>query len=117
MTTSWPLRANSCTPAGDFIAVIADPASAPYSAVFAEVAEPELAVFPLTAPGPVFADLYRSDHVPYWRAGLPALQLTDTAEYRNPHYHQPSDTLDTLDLEFAAAVARAVAATAVRIAG
>jgi Zn-dependent M28 family amino/carboxypeptidase len=102
--------------AGDFIAVIADPASAPYAAAFAEVAAPQLAVFTLTAPGPVFADLYRSDHVPYWRAGRPALQLTDTAEFRNPHYHRPSDTVDTLDLEFAAAVAQAVAATAVRLA-
>jgi aminopeptidase YwaD len=104
-------------PAGDFIAVVADPASTPYAAAFAEVAAPELAVFTLTVPGGYFADLYRSDHVPYWGAGLRALQLTDTAEYRNPHYHQPSDLLDTLDLEFAAAVAQAVAATAVQLAG
>jgi len=26
--------------------------------------------------------------------------LTDTAFLRNPHYHQPTDTLDTLDLAF-----------------
>ena len=59
----------------------------------------------------------RSDHFPFWEAGLPAIMITDTADYRNPHYHQPSDLLDTLDLEFAAAVAQAVAATAVQLAG
>jgi Zn-dependent M28 family amino/carboxypeptidase len=42
----------------------------------------------------------RSDHLPFWLAGLPALQLTDTADFRNPHYHRPSDTLDTLDFAF-----------------
>ena len=30
--------------------------------------------------------------------------LTDTANFRNPHYHQPSDTLDTLNLDFLAGV-------------
>ncbi len=48
----------------------------------------------------------RSDHAPFWRAGLPALMWTDTAEFRNPHYHQPTDTPDTLDYEFLAGVTR-----------
>ena len=26
--------------------------------------------------------------------------VTDTANFRNPHYHQPTDTLDTIDREF-----------------
>lgn len=26
--------------------------------------------------------------------------ITDTANLRNPHYHKPSDTIDTLDLDF-----------------
>jgi hypothetical protein len=30
--------------------------------------------------------------------------VTDTAFLRNPHYHQPSDRLETLDLPFLAAV-------------
>lgn len=44
--------------------------------------------------------LHRSDHSPFWLAGLPALMWTDTAEFRNPHYHQPSDTPQTLDYGF-----------------
>jgi hypothetical protein len=38
-----------------------------------------------------------SDHASFWREGYPALMITDTAFYRNPHYHQPSDTHETLD--------------------
>jgi Zn-dependent M28 family amino/carboxypeptidase len=48
----------------------------------------------------------RSDHTPFWEAGLPALMWTDTAEFRNPNYHRPTDTPDTLDYEFMAGVAR-----------
>jgi Zn-dependent M28 family amino/carboxypeptidase len=48
----------------------------------------------------------RSDHAPFWEAGLPALMWTDTAEFRNPHYHRPTDTPDTLDYEFMAGVTR-----------
>lgn len=51
-----------------------------------------------------FPDLTRSDHAPFWRAGLPAMMWTDTAELRNPHYHQPSDKPDTLDEQFMARV-------------
>ena len=31
--------------------------------------------------------LNRSDHAPFWVEGFPAIQLTDTADFRNPHYH------------------------------
>ena len=51
-----------------------------------------------------------SDHAPFWDAGYPALLLTDTAFLRNPHYHQPTDTLETLDLEFMAQVCAGVIA-------
>jgi aminopeptidase YwaD len=37
--------------------------------------------------------------------------LTDTANFRNPHYHQPSDTLDTLNLGFIEGVIRTVVAS------
>jgi hypothetical protein len=33
--------------------------------------------------------------------------VTDTTNFRSPHYHQPTDTLATLNLEFAANVCRA----------
>ena len=51
----------------------------------------------------------RSDHVPFWRAGVPAVQLTDTADHRSPHYHRPTDTADRLDYERLAGIATATA--------
>jgi len=45
-----------------------------------------------------------SDHAPFWDEDYPAMMVTDTAFLRNPHYHQPGDTIDTLDLDFLAGV-------------
>jgi hypothetical protein len=39
-----------------------------------------------------------SDHLNYWKFGYSAVLVTDTAFYRNKHYHEPTDTLDRLDL-------------------
>lgn len=39
-----------------------------------------------------------SDHLNYWLFGYSAVLLTDTAFYRNKHYHEPTDTLDRLDM-------------------
>jgi hypothetical protein len=58
---------------------------------------------------PATSNLDRSDHVPFWKRGIPAIMLCDTAHLRNANYHQPSDTPDTLDYERIAAVADAVA--------
>ena len=38
-----------------------------------------------------------SDHLSFWRCGYRALMVTDTAFYRYPHYHAPTDTADKLD--------------------
>jgi len=45
-----------------------------------------------------------SDHAPFWDCGYRAMMVTDTAFMRNPHYHQLSDRLDTLDLDFMTAI-------------
>lgn len=50
--------------------------------------------------GAALPDTRRSDHAPFWDRGYPALMVTDTADLRNPHYHQASDRLETLDLDF-----------------
>lgn len=38
-----------------------------------------------------------SDHLSFWRFGYNAFMITDTAFYRNPHYHARSDTAEKLD--------------------
>jgi hypothetical protein len=45
-----------------------------------------------------------SDQVSFWRCGYRALMVTDTALYRYPHYHAPSDKADELDYVAMAAV-------------
>jgi len=46
-----------------------------------------------------FRDIGRSDHWGFWQFGYPAIMITDTANFRNPHYHTELDTPDTLDYE------------------
>ncbi|MCG8364529.1 MAG: M28 family peptidase [Pseudanabaenales cyanobacterium] len=55
---------------------------------------------PAPQKGQLIPDTRRSDHAPFWDQGYRALMATDTANLRNPHYHQPSDRWDTLDLDF-----------------
>lgn len=38
-----------------------------------------------------------SDHLNYWNFDFPALMITDTSFFRNKNYHEPTDTLETLD--------------------
>jgi Zn-dependent M28 family amino/carboxypeptidase len=55
---------------------------------------------PVPFRGLVVPDTRLSDHSPFWDAGYPAIMVTDTSFMRNPHYHKPSDTIETLDLDF-----------------
>lgn len=38
-----------------------------------------------------------SDHWAFWQHGYPAIMVTDTALFRNPHYHTAGDTPATID--------------------
>jgi hypothetical protein len=48
---------------------------------------------------PLARNFSRSDHRRFWDARLPAIQVTNTANFRNPHYHRSSDRPATLDYE------------------
>jgi len=99
---------------GDFIGVIGNVASSDLVDRFVQTVERYrlgLPVVPLVVPGngEMLRETRRSDHAPFWDSGYKAIMLTDTADFRSPHYHQPTDTLETLNLPFAAQVCRAVA--------
>ena len=45
-----------------------------------------------------------SDHWSFWQEGYQAVMVTDTALYRNPHYHKPTDTPEKLNYDHMARV-------------
>lgn len=74
-----------------------------------------LPVVSMNAP-PLLAGVDFSDHLNYWDEGYPALMITDTSFYRNPHYHQASDTADKLDYRRMAQAVQAVYAAVLAVA-
>ncbi len=57
---------------------------------------------------PIFEPLTRSDHAAFWIFGLPAIMITDSADFRNPNYHCASDSISTLDFTFLKKTTQAV---------
>jgi Zn-dependent M28 family amino/carboxypeptidase len=49
-----------------------------------------------------------SDHWSFWETGYPAIEVTDTAIFRYPHYHLETDTPDKLDYDRFARVVEGV---------
>ncbi|HSB72029.1 MAG TPA: M28 family peptidase [Candidatus Methylomirabilis sp.] len=106
---------------GDFIGVVGNRKSRGLVDAFAESARRSVPSLPVeslvvTWSGRLLPIVRLSDHAPFWDAGFPAVMITDTAFLRNPHYHEPSDTLETLDLPFLTQVTTATAATAAHLA-
>ena len=106
---------------GDFIGVVGNRRSRGLVETFVESARQSVPSLPVetlivTWNGRILPIVRLSDHAPFWDAGFPAVMITDTAFLRNPHYHEPSDTLETLDLPFLTQVTTATAATAARLA-
>ena len=97
---------------GDFIAVVGNMATAPLLPALAWRMGRHVPtrVLPVPNRGRALPDVRLSDHSPFWDVGYDALLITDTSFLRNPHYHLPSDTIDSLDLPFLAAVSEGVAA-------
>jgi hypothetical protein len=95
---------------GNTIALIANQASSEFArelVMLMESGSPQLRTFTVDfvpGNGDAIPDTQRSDHAPFWFIGVPAVMVTDTSNFRNPHYHQPSDTIETLDLQRTAQV-------------
>jgi Zn-dependent M28 family amino/carboxypeptidase len=56
-----------------------------------------------------------SDHRNYWAQGYQAVMINDTSFLRNPHYHQLSDTIETLDFSRMVEVVRGLYGTVVHL--
>jgi Zn-dependent M28 family amino/carboxypeptidase len=103
---------------GNFLAVIGNQASANFTNAVSQAMGLHVPIVPLVVPGngELLPDTRRSDHTSFWEAGFPAVMLTDTANFRNPNYHRSTDTIETLNLDFIAAVADAVTAAVTALA-
>lgn len=98
---------------GTYLAMVTDPNSAPLARAFAAAAytyTPSFPAFSAVIDPSVLPDIYRSDHAAFALNGYMGLMATDTANFRNPNYHQVTDTLDTLNWNFLADSARTVLA-------
>jgi hypothetical protein len=88
---------------GTYLAMVADPTSAPLARAFAAAAytyTPEFPAFGAVIDPNVLPDILRSDHAAFLANGFPALMATDTANFRNPNYHTATDTVASLDPAF-----------------
>jgi len=109
---------------GDFIALVADEAADPMVRALVDHAPEGLPVLRVDLPAslldsPATSDLRRSDHASFWARGIPAIMVTDTANFRYGGYHcgDGADTVSRLNVPFAVDVTRAIAsATAERLA-
>ena len=108
---------------GDFLALIATQDSAEFArslhAAMHEAA-PTLKLVGIDFipdAGVAFPDVRRSDHAPFWDIGVPAVLVTDTSEFRTPHYHRPDDTWQTLDRVRYTEAVRAIVGAIWRLAG
>ncbi len=108
-----PLRWLGYPERGDFLGVIGDFRSRALvrtlHGLLRAFGEPPVERLVVPCRGWLLPDVRLSDHAAFWDRGIPAVMLTDTAFYRNPHYHRPTDTIDTLDFPFMARVVRGLA--------
>jgi Zn-dependent M28 family amino/carboxypeptidase len=70
----------------------------------------DLQLVTLNAPA-IVVGIDFSDHWSFGKFGYPAFMVTDTAFYRNPNYHSPSDLPDTLDYNRMAKVVEGLTAS------
>ncbi len=91
---------------GDYIGIVGDFGSRSFTASLFKAfgKNPNLPAIKLTVPmgGYLLPSVRLSDHASFWDRGFKAVMITDTAFYRNPHYHMASDTMEKLDYGFMA---------------
>lgn len=112
---SWLQTAGVSHPdRGEFIAVVGDAEHLPLIQVFSNINHnrqdnlPPMVTIPIPLKGLLTPDVLRSDHAAFWYHNIGAVLVSDTANFRSPHYHQPTDTLETLDRVFLQGVAQQV---------
>ncbi len=108
----FPLMFMGYPKKGDYVGIVGDFGSRKFTRQLfrAFKSNPQLPVIKLMVPlkGWLMSAVRLSDHAPFWDAGYNAVMITDSAFYRNPHYHLPSDTMEKLDYGFMAQLVRSL---------
>jgi Zn-dependent M28 family amino/carboxypeptidase len=108
----FPLNFMDYPKKGDFIGIVGDIGSRKFALNLYNAFQknPSLPVVKLLVPfkGWLLPNVRLSDHSSFWDQGYNAVMVTDSAFYRNPHYHLPSDTMEKLDYEFMAEVVKSL---------
>ncbi|MCY3414353.1 MAG: M28 family peptidase [Candidatus Heimdallarchaeota archaeon] len=92
---------------GDFVALVGNMLSEFWTAELIKNAA-EGFFLPLLVPmnGKSMPDTRRGDHAVFWDNNTAAIMITDTANYRNPHYHKSTDT--EVDYQFMTQIIKAM---------
>jgi hypothetical protein len=102
----FPLKFLGYPETGNFIGIVGNFGSRGFTRALTAAFEKNkrLPVVNLTVPfsGWILPSVRLSDHASFWDQGYKAVMVTDSAFYRNPHYHLLSDTMDKLDYPFMA---------------
>ena len=102
----FPLKFFGYPKEGSFIGLVGNYRSREFAASMLNAfrKNPKLPAVKLMVPlnGWILPSVRLSDHASFWDQGFKAVMVTDSAFYRNPHYHLASDTMDTLDYYFMA---------------
>lgn len=108
----FPLNFMDYPKTGEFIGIVGNFSSRGFTAALQHAFQRNsaLPVISLSVPfnGWLTPTIRFSDHASFWDHGFNAVMITDTAFYRNPHYHLPSDTMDKLDFDFMAELVRSL---------
>ncbi len=107
-----PLRFMGFPKEGNFIGIVSNFKSGGFAEDLLRSFETnkELPVVKLRVPfnGWIIPSVRLSDHASFWDQGYKAVMVTDSAFLRNPHYHLPSDTMETLDYTFMAELVESI---------
>ena len=102
----FPLRFFGYPKEGNFIGIVGNFKSGGFTKELFNTFQknPGLPVVKLKVPlnGWILPSVRLSDHASFWDQGFKAVMITDSAFFRNPHYHLPSDTMEKLDYRFMA---------------
>ncbi|MDO5463982.1 MAG: M28 family peptidase [Akkermansia sp.] len=93
---------------GNFVAVVGNLQARPLAKEIFSALQKELPAVRINIPWAEETALFFSDHRNYLPLGIPSVMVTDTAMLRNSHYHEPTDTPDTLNYEQMGRVTRAL---------